>query len=671
MTEERAVVMRRALSVVPWWITLAALFAPATPAMARVVIAAVLATTVWQPAEGLLLAAGIAPLGAFLAALFDLGAFRLTEAVLLAFIAGWLTRRPTPRAGGPRLPRTATAAAALLAVLLAASVIGTGWQLSRAAGDLRQTIDGLIGSYLTFTDRIGIADAARLGEGLAIAAAAVELLRAQPAMAVRLPAVIASTATFAALTSVLLWFGLAPDHILRAHARIGYRVAAHVADLNAAGSYFVLVLCLALGTALRERGTRRVLWLLASFACAMGVWLAASRTAVAAAVVTIVMSIAWASTRGVSGRVRAWALVGVAAALIAGGTIRARMLEHDPTYRGAGFRTQFAETSLRMLAARPVFGVGIGRYYPDSSLFLSPQLAWTYGAENAHNNFLQIAAETGLVGFALLAVLLIAPIVGAIRALEIDQVDWRLLGSVAGVLGFLGTCLTGHPLLVTEVAAPFWLQFGLAAALGASALLNKEGSGGVLTPTLDERTLAGAVLTTGGSSGVRSRGTLGGPAVTAAAAALIAIGAVATSTPVAPPNSATVTGFYDWEMDSDGARYRWTREYASLFVPGDVMRVEIPMRVPTDNRAIVPIGVEIMTGGVSRGQRAVGTSWEVVDVWLPDAGPLLQAKRIDLKIDRTWRPAIYVPGSADLRSVGVQVGESRLIRAGASAPLGQ
>jgi len=31
-------------------------------------------------------------------------------------------------------------------------------------------------------------------------------------------------------------------------------------------------------------------------------------------------------------------------------------------------------------------------------------------------------------------------------------------------------------------------------------------------------------------------------------------------------------------------------------------------------------------------------------------------------VDRTWQPALYLAGSADLRMVGVQVGELRLVR---------
>ena len=71
-----------------------------------------------------------------------------------------------------------------------------------------------------------------------------------------------------------------------------------------------------------------------------------------------------------------------------------------PTATALGFRAEFAATGLRMGAARPVFGVGIGRYYTLSSEFSSPRLRATYPHENAHNNFLQVLAELGVVGLA-------------------------------------------------------------------------------------------------------------------------------------------------------------------------------------------------------------------------------------------------------------------------------
>jgi hypothetical protein len=136
---------------------------------------------------------------------------------------------------------------------------------------------------------------------------------------------------------------------------------------------------------------------------------------------------------------------------------------------------------------------------------------------------------------------------------------------------------------------------------------------------------------------------------------------------VSPPESQAVDGFYRWETLEDGTRFRWTGAYASVFVPADVTRVSIPVRLQTNGRTIRPMGVEVMTAGVDQGRTMVGDTmvgdtWAIINVRLPDAGSPARFKRIDLKVDRTWQPALYIAGSADLRAVGVQVGELHLVR---------
>ena len=58
----------------------------------------------------------------------------------------------------------------------------------------------------------------------------------------------------------------------------------------------------------------------------------------------------------------------------------------------------------------------------------------------------------------------------------------------------------------------------------------------------------------------------------------------------------------------------------------------------------------------------VDDTWAIVEVRLPGAVAPARWQRIDLKVDRTWQPAVHLAGSADLRSVGVQVGEAQLFR---------
>jgi len=632
--------LRLAIVAVPFWLTIPVLISNVDWPI-KLVVAIVLGVTLANPGYGLLLVAMFAPLGELIAPLIGARNFRIGEAIVLAFLVGWVLRALPDRRG----PRVGAAAAGwLFALTIAASIAGLAWQLGRYPGELTATVDRIGHLYFFSGDQIGFADGARLLEGLALVAATVMLFRRHPSLANTLPLVLAASASLAALSSVLLWRGIGNAAALQRYQTIGYRVSGHVGDVNAAGSYFAMIVCVALGMAMRNRGRRLALWLCLGTASGTGLWFSESRSALGAAGAVAIVGVLWASTSRFSPRARAAALAVVVVALLGGAAVRARLLESDPDYRGVGFRQQFVQTSVRMIAARPLFGVGEGRYYFSSPLFMSPELATSYGAENAHNFFLQVGGELGLVGLMLFSIWLISPVARTARALARAPRDARLLGVGGGVTVFLITCLTGHPFLVSEVAYPFWLTFGLMTALAGGTLLSSAASGGV---SRESRSRPPAL-----------------PWLAAAAAIVILIASPITTAKeaVSPPESQAVDGFYRWETLEDGTRFRWTGRYASLFVPADVTRVEIPVRLPTDGRSIREVGVEAMTGGVGRGRTLVDATWAIISLPLAPVPPPTRFKRIDLRVDRVWQPALYVAGSADMRKVGVQVGEPRLFR---------
>jgi len=634
----RSFTLRLALAAIPLWLTTFVLISNVGWPI-KLVVALALAVSAAEPVNGLLLVAIVAPLGQVIAPLIGATNFRISEVVVLAFLAGWLLRASTDRRG----PRVAAGASGwLLATAIVASMAGSAWQLARYPGALSGAFDQIAHMYFFVGDRIGVVDGARLLEGIGLAAATVMLFRKRPSLSITLPAALSASAAAAALSSVLLWQKIGSPEALERQRLIGYRVSGHVPDVNAAGSYFAMIACLALGMAWRERAYRRAIWLGLAGASGVGLWFSESRSALGAATVVVAGAVMWVATNRLGLRARAVTLAVVVIALLGGAFVRARFLETDPTYRGSGFREQFTRTSLRMIAARPLFGAGEGHYYQTSPLFLSPRLAWTYGAENAHNFFLQLGGELGLVGLGLFVIWLAAPIVRAGRAL-VQASDVRLLGTAGGVMVFLITCVTGHPFLLGEVAYPFWLQFGLMTALAGSTLLN---AAPIVGATVRPGTPRASHLLTA-----------------AAAIAILLVSPAATAkVDVTPPSSPAVDGFYGWETLEDGTRYRWTGLFASLFVPADVTRVEIPIRLPTASRSIAPMGVEVMTSGAYRGRTLVDTTWTLVHVDLPPAAPPMQFKRIDLKLDRVWQPALYTAGSPEMRFVGVQVGELRLSR---------
>jgi O-antigen ligase len=114
-----------------------------------------------------------------------------------------------------------------------------------------------------------------------------------------------------------------------------------------------------------------------------------------------------------------------------------------------------------MIEAHPLFGVGIGQYPQSSGHYSSPALLAIYPRENAHNNFAQVAGELGLIGFAAFLAVLAICFWLPDRSRRRDPV---VAAVVAGLAAFIVSWFGGHPLLVPEVAYPFWLTLAIVAS---------------------------------------------------------------------------------------------------------------------------------------------------------------------------------------------------------------
>ena len=631
--------VRLLLAVIPAWFTVSILiFNVEMPT--KVIVGSILALSIVSPVAGFLCALAVAPLGHLLSVLITYNDFRVTEAVVLAFFTGWLLHGYADHRG-PEMPR---AIGWLMAAAIVASIAGLVWRLGRYPGELAHEFEVITHAYYLLPDRIGLGAGARIIEGVAVAAAAVMLFRTRPRLAITLPAVLAGGGCIVAAASWLLWYGIAPAAILKQYAFNRYRVAAHVGDANAAGSHFAMLVCLTLGMILYARGRERAIWAVMFAANATALWLTASRSAVVAASLAVIVAAAWMISSRLKSRTQIMVIGAAAIVVIAIGVVPLWKSTANQLNRGTTFRVQFNSTSWRMIAARPLIGVGIGQYYPASTLFLTPELAWNYGSENAHNYFLQIGAELGAPGLLLFSAFIGAGLWRAMRALTVAPRDVRLLGVSSGVAAFAATCFVGHPFLIDEVAIPFWAQFGLLLGLSGSTLENHR-----LTARDDRSPRA-----------PRSR------LVTAAVVAIVvycglAVPIRALRKDIAPPESQAVDGFYGWESGAEGERYRWTDLYASLFVPADVAHVDIPIRIPASVPGLKPVAVTLSING-GKGSTTLATSnWTIVPVDLPEPQSPVRFTRINLRADRTWQPALYVPGSADFRFVGVQVGEVPIV----------
>ena len=253
------------------------------------------------------------------------------------------------------------------------------------------------------------------------------------------------------------------------------RMDEHYGDVNAAASIFVLAAVTALGFALAG-GARRLLWLAAAALYVTALWFTGSRIGAAAFGFGIVaLFVLRAIGRG-SAKQR-WQALGAAALVSAAGfAVVAAMPERFVGWgaeRATEYRLGFLETSSAMIRQAPVFGMGVGRHWEEFPSYAPPWMLRYYKFENAHNNFMQFAAELGFLGVAAWLLLVVGSI-GGPRADDGDRA--QLQGFQAGIAGFLATCLTGHPLLVVTAGTTFYLALGLLEAWRPESAYQRVGA---------------------------------------------------------------------------------------------------------------------------------------------------------------------------------------------------
>jgi O-antigen ligase len=398
----------------------------------------------------------------------------ITEALLLSFASGAALRFALPVPGvRDRLGRPALV---LGAVIAASAVVALA--ADQAAGPSRDVLAEVwrqINGRFLFVNRpfSFLHSSVRWLSVLALAVFVERAIRSAPALAPIATRMFlaggAAAASFAALrfATILLEGRVAPTWVgSAAYVLREVRITALHADPNAAGSYFALFLVPALVIGLRRRNP----WLLLGVCPLVGLafLLAQSRAALLAvgvipalmALVALVKSRRYLLAAGV---ILLVPVLGLTARIVTGST-------HAPLGRAAVIRQEMALVALDMTRDHPAFGVGIGRFLALSRYYITDEYPvlrrWAPLGQNAHNNFLQILAELGAPAF--LAFLWL--VVPAARRWpweppSVSERDLYASALAAGLATFLLSAVFGHPLLVVQVAAAFFLALGLTAAL--------------------------------------------------------------------------------------------------------------------------------------------------------------------------------------------------------------
>jgi O-antigen ligase len=295
------------------------------------------------------------------------------------------------------------------------------------------------------------------------------------------------------------------------------------------------------------------------------------------------------------------------------------------------------DAALRMVRRSPVFGIGIGRYYKEVWAYAARQEALIRPQENAHNYFLQLAAELGLAGLACFLALLWA---GEAAAWTVAggsaSRETRLLALAVsvGIVAFAVTLLTGHSLLLREG------QFSLWSLAGAALLLDRDC----------------------GEASKSRRPRLSNWLPTPARAALI-LGACALIVASVPFRAAAAAdrvdvfrvpvGVYDVETWPDGQSFRWSTGHVTFYVPADAKVFSLPVR----SLAPFPQNVSVSLDGVAVDDvRLADNGWRTLRYMLPARGQHPRYKRFELVVAPTWQPP------NDGRQLGVMVGDYRWTR---------
>ena len=166
----------------------------------------------------------------------------------------------------------------------------------------------------------------------------------------------------------------------------------------------------------------------------------------------------------VFGAVAAVAVIAVGVVFFLGGA--------DSLLRGVGFqntsddissgRLHFWSIAWKIFTANPVFGAGLDAFGAAFTQFDTRSGA--YRVEQAHNDYLQMLADGGIVGFALLIAfifLLIRKSLTRVRECSNDFVRTTVIGGLAGCIGILVHSFFDFPLRTAGNAFFFLLVVGV------------------------------------------------------------------------------------------------------------------------------------------------------------------------------------------------------------------
>jgi O-antigen ligase len=446
------------------------------------------------------------------------------------------------------------------------------------------------------------------------------------------------------------------------------RINATYTDPNALASYFALLIPIALGLAARETVSRaRMLWLTGIALIGVALVMTAGRAGLlgACAGVGVWLALAlglrldrddpWPFVRqhfrkmvygvAIAGAVTLFALVAI-------GTAFDIRHHHQNTYLHTWLFTfnlrqpldaivkgRFANwhTAALMVHDHPIFGIGIGRVFRLFANYNRFVGGAPEGARlSAHNTFLNVAAEMGVVGLLAFLTLLGVAFAVAIRTLRRAAggagesikdrgVIWMMVGLIAGLAAYTLTMIPGDRLILREDVVTF------AAVLAIIACM---------------RDVIPAPAAAVGSPRARRE-------IWTRRAALIVMTAIFATVPVrvmlerrSIKLDRVTFGLHDVEGAGD-QRFRWTSGHAMYYRPSSDR--QLTLRV----RSVAPFAqtVSIKLNGAEIDRLTLTDhAWRPLRYQLPPRVRESAYYKVELEVGPVWRPP------NDGRELGVMLG---------------
>ena len=638
----------------------------------------------WKSEYGLLAVAVLAPLGVVINLALDTDPIRTSEGFVLAFLAGVMLRnivsKTTRGNDSPTHPWLYFLLLVVLGSCIAQLVTQQLWHNYPAA-----FIDQVFGYLATgYHDPVGdlriwirpasfeyIATTILFVTGILLAVITETTIGCQQQTARRLAAALVLGACVASLSGAIFGFqvfetdadGFAvarldsqEDGVARTFVNMitsETRWTGFTGKVSSAGSFLVLIIGIAVGGIARH-SRYSPLWISGAVVTTLMLLLAGSRSALGAAVAALTVLLGHQLITSRAGQRKHLLRSVLSISVLIGIAVALRweaVMNYLPTV--LQHRWGLIVTAARMVTSEPLFGVGISQFYPLSQQFSPTEFlvlnnsTYLDARTNAHNYFLQVATELGFLGLLAFVLSLYGPLRASWNHIKLRRNNRLLIGTFAGVICFLLTCLTGQPLIIAIVGYPFWIALGL---LGALTNMATQARHGDVSPS-SQRT---------------AQNTHRPHAIVIAGLLIVTTLTLAKASRDRHDIDLTRIdyGFYDWETDGGlasvpfrvGTEYRWSRGRATIFLPEDTQQATIPLR------AAAGFSGQATTVNIQANGRPINTIVLEDNLWHQVLVPLTTdaqqgVDRIDFNISPTWMPSAVDPNSNDHRQLGIMIGE--------------